>query len=105
LADQHRWQIARGRCFEPDFVVPYAPLFDLLRTHTAGKTNAEMKAFLGPLASTVAKLLPELAIVQSIHDPIPELDPEAEKRRIFEAFIQILITAIPGPRGRKQYSS
>jgi hypothetical protein len=71
-----------------------APLIDLLRTHRASKTNAEMKAFLGPLASTVAKFLPELTIAQSIHDPIPELDPEAEKRRIFEAFVQILINSM-----------
>jgi predicted ATPase len=53
-----------------------------------------MKAFLGPLASTVARFLPEPALAQSIHDPIPELDPEAEKRRIFEAFVQVLINSM-----------
>ncbi len=66
-ADQRGWQMVQGHCFEPDVVFPYAPLIDLLRTYLAGRPVTEVATLLGPLASEVVKLLPELAL------PLPDL--------------------------------
>ena len=46
---------------------------------------------LGPPAAELVKLLPELTLtIPNLH-PTPALDPEAEKRRLFEALLQFLI--------------
>jgi DNA-binding NarL/FixJ family response regulator len=46
---------------------------------------------LGPLASEIVKLVPELALILPDLQPTPALDPEAEKRRLFEALTQCFV--------------
>ena len=87
--------ILEGHCFEHDVVFPHAPLIDALRAflgpgrdHTLGTMLTEL---LGPPAAELVKLLPELTLsIPNLH-PTPALDPEAEKRRLFEALLQFLI--------------
>lgn len=80
-----------GCCFEQDTSFPYAPLVDALRTHFAQRTPAEIHETLGPLAAEIVKLVPELALNLPDLQPTPALDPEAEKRRLFEALTQFFI--------------
>lgn len=88
-----------GHCFEPDNVFPYAPLIDALRQLFAHYAPAEIDRLLNPVAPELVKLLPELAL--TLPDPVqptPALDPEAEKRRLFEALAQFLTQlAYPQP--------
>lgn len=79
----------QGHSFELDVVFPYAPLIDLLRSYLAPLPAAEMISLLGPLASELVKLLPELALAQPDITPSTQLDPEAEKRRLFETLIYL----------------
>jgi DNA-binding CsgD family transcriptional regulator len=95
-ADQLGWQIEQGSCFEPDRVFPYAPLIDLLRNGLARRPSSEVAALLGPLAAELVKLLPELALALPGLTPTPRLDPEAEKRRLFEALSQFF-SQTPAP--------
>lgn len=74
-----------GRCFEQDTTFPYAPLVDLLRTCFARRELSDILDTLGKQAPAVAKLLPELAAHVSAQQPEPTPEPEAEKRRLFEA--------------------
>jgi len=94
-ADQRGWQIVEGRAFEPDRVFPYAPFIDLLRTRLARSPVNEWLGLLGPLAGELAKLLPELTSIIPDLAPAP-LDPEAEKRRLFEAVVQFFNRIIAG---------
>ena len=64
---------------------------DLVRTYLAGQTASTAKAFMGSLASELVKLLPELALNETELVPTPNLDPESEKRRLFETFVQFSI--------------
>jgi len=89
-AEQRGWHTVQGSCFEPDLVFPYAALIDLLRTCLARRPVHEVTALLGPLAPEVVKLLPELVLTMPDLTPTPPLDPESEKRRLFETLVQFL---------------
>ncbi len=87
-AEAEHFLILQGYCFEQDFSFPYAPLVDALRAHMAQRTPIEINATLGPFAPEILKLLPELALLLPDLQPTLRLDPEAEKRRLFEALAQ-----------------
>jgi DNA-binding CsgD family transcriptional regulator len=84
------WRLAHGHCFEPDRSLAYGPLLDLLRAFAARRAPADLARVLGPAAHELVKLSPELAA------QLPEvtlslgLEPEQEKRRLFEALAQVL---------------
>jgi DNA-binding CsgD family transcriptional regulator len=82
------FRLLQGNCFPGDTSCPYAPLLDLLRTHFAGQSESEIATKLGPFVREFAQLIPDLVHVR--HDsppmpPLPSLEPEQEKRRLFEA--------------------
>jgi DNA-binding CsgD family transcriptional regulator len=93
--------ILQGHCFESDLTFPYAPLIDALRSFFAHHSPAETAHMLGPLGAEVVKLLPELALtIPGGIEATPALDPEAEKRRLFEALAQFL-TGLTQPSSSK----
>jgi len=80
LADQNGLTIFQGNCFEPDRVIPYAPILDLLRAYI--RTNS--LELLKPYASELVKLVPELETLLPNVIPSPPLEPAQEKLRYFE---------------------
>lgn len=87
-----------GRCFEQDRSCPYAPLIDMLRPFAAQGAISDRLDALGPLASELAKLLPELGPYLSESKSVPPLESEVEKRRLFEALTSLfLYQAEAGP--------
>jgi DNA-binding CsgD family transcriptional regulator len=78
--------IFRGRCFESDFGLPYAPLLDLLRAHLGPAPPEALPAALGPLAADLAALLPEFAVTGT-----PGLEPEHQRRRVEQAFVRFFL--------------
>lgn len=91
-AEEQGFLTLPGQCFEPDLTFPYAPFIDALRSFFARQSPAQTAQMLGPLAVEIVKLLPELALTGA--EPTPVLDPEAEKRRLFESLAQFL-TGLP----------
>ena len=79
--------ILEGRCFEPDRSLPYAPFLDVLRSFLAAHSPQNLTELLGPTTSDLVKLLPELAAFVPEHTPGSTLDPEQEKRRLFQALL------------------
>jgi DNA-binding CsgD family transcriptional regulator len=81
--------ILQGRCFEPDRVLPYAPLLDLLRDWLSGRTAHEVADILAEHDATLARLLPELAahLPERPSDPVPDSD--QEQRRRVQALVQL----------------
>src|SRR6516164_8400099 len=82
------FRLLQGNCFPGDTSCPYAPLLDLLRTQFARQSETEIASELGPFVREFAQLIPDLVHVG--HDspslpPLPSLEPEQEKRRLFEA--------------------
>jgi DNA-binding CsgD family transcriptional regulator len=86
-----RFTILEGHCFERDLGFPYAPLIDALRAFLASQPAGVVAERLGVLGAELVKLLPELALALPNLQPSPGLDPEAEKRRLFEALLQFLV--------------
>jgi predicted ATPase/DNA-binding CsgD family transcriptional regulator len=91
LALTQNFTILEGHCFERDLGFPYAPLIDALRAFLALQPAGLVAEWLGVLGSELVKLLPELSLVVPNLQPSPALDPEAEKRRLFEALLHFLI--------------
>lgn len=81
--------ILEGRCFEPDRSFPYAPLLDLLRSFLTAHSPDSLAVLLGPTASELIKFFPELAPLLPEFLPASALDPEQEKRRLFQAFLHL----------------
>src|SRR2546426_1368425 len=82
------FRLLHGNCFPGDVSCPYAPLLDLLRSHFASQSRTEIATELKPFAREFAQLIPDL--VPPLPDsaptpPLTPLEPEQEKRRLFEA--------------------
>jgi len=82
--------VLQGRCFEPDRALPYAPLRDLLRMCLAADPRDDIAHAFGPLTTPLVGLLPELLQALPQRAPLPALDPEQERQRIIQAFIQFV---------------
>lgn len=90
------WMALVGHCYPPDVSLPYAPLLDALRSHFHSLSANEIASCLGPYAPELVKLLPELARVLPDLQPSPPVEPQAEKRRLFEAIYSFLAAASAG---------
>src|SRR5579864_3017487 len=89
-ATRQGFQYLQGNCFPTDFSCPYAPLLDLL--HSAFLTSrAAIEALVGPFVRELAPLLPDLVSVPLDLAPLPPLEPEQEKRRLFAALTQLFL--------------
>src|SRR5260370_18280111 len=80
-----RFVVLQGHCFEQDVSFPYSLWINALRDLFAWRDASEIEKLLGPWASEFVKLLPELALILPEVEPTPALDPDSEKRRLFEA--------------------
>ena len=82
------FRLLQGNCFPGDISCPYAPFLDLLRSHFGGQSGTEIFAELGPFVREFFQLVPDLVPLPPIlppFPPLPSLEPEQEKRRVFEA--------------------
>jgi predicted ATPase len=80
--------LLQGQCFPTDRSCPYAPLLDLLRSHFTSQSRTEISTELKPIAREFAQLIPDLVPPLPDSAPMPPLttlEPEQEKRRLFEA--------------------
>ncbi len=87
-AAQKDFLLFEGQCFQTDRAFPYAPLLDLFRSYFARYTPTSLAENMHSFVSTLARLLPDLALLfpdlATIPAP-PSIEPEEEKRRLFAA--------------------
>ena len=88
-ASRQGFLVLQGSCFPTDRSCPYAPLLDLLRSLLVTATRARILAELGPLAAAFFPLLPDLLPPPAELAPLPPLDAEQEKRRLFTALTRV----------------
>ena len=77
-----------GRCDE-GLAVPYQPFVEALRPYTSAVGPARLQAELGPFASQLGRVLPEL---EALGEPARG-DPESERFALFEAVSTLLEAA------------
>ena len=80
----------QGNCFPTDRSSPYAPLLDLLRSSPARETLATYTANLEPIARDLTLLDLETGSLPARGSS--SLEPEKEKRRLFEALTRFFTT-------------
>ncbi len=84
--------VLQGHCFEPDRLLPYAPLLDLLRAMMAAQSPQALLDHAGPAGPELARLLPELTVLLPDGAPPAAVDPAQEKRRLFEALACVFVS-------------
>jgi DNA-binding NarL/FixJ family response regulator len=92
LAQQNDLVILQGNCFEPDRMLPYAPILDLLRGFIAVNSVETLKSF----APELVKLLPELGMLLPDITLSSALEPSQEKKRYFQTLEALLTRNISG---------
>jgi DNA-binding CsgD family transcriptional regulator/predicted negative regulator of RcsB-dependent stress response len=89
------FQLLQGNCFPTDRSCPYAPLLDLLRSIFLTSSTAQVEALVRPFAREFAPLLPDVIHLfpdLTVLPPLPSLDPEQEKRRLFAALAHFFLS-------------
>jgi len=92
----HGMVLHQSTCFPQDRACPYAPLLDLVRARFADQPPAAVAAAVGLFARELFPLLPELVPYPADQPPLPALDAEQEKRRLFAALAHCLRAATLG---------
>ncbi len=90
-ANRQGFLVLQGACFPTDRSCPYAPFLDLLRSSFTTQSAVMLLKEMGPLARALFPLLPERVPLHpdmAALPPLPALDPEQEKRRLFAALAE-----------------
>jgi len=90
IALQRGMFILQGRCFEQDHAFPYAPLIDLIGAFCAANSPARIEQALKQPVPALIKIFPELSLHFPSAASSPTLEPEHEKRRLFQALMQFI---------------
>jgi predicted ATPase len=85
--------VLEGACFPQDRTCPYAPLLDLLRARFAHRPSEATSGLAGPFAADLYRLVPDLVPRPADPPSAPALDPEQERRRLFDALVHALLGA------------
>jgi DNA-binding CsgD family transcriptional regulator len=85
------WAFLTGHCYKQDISFPFCPWADALQRHLVQDPSAKFRELPGGLAAQLSRLLPELD--ELIPEPAVQssLDAEEEKRRLFNAVLQLLL--------------
>ena len=76
-------QVPWGRCYEGEGAPPYWPWVQLLKTYLERTSPSELRAELGPGASNIGELLPELREKLPDLESPPTLELEQARFRLF----------------------
>jgi class 3 adenylate cyclase len=84
-------QVLVGRGFESEWAPPYGPFVEALTAHVAKVDVLELRADLGPGASTVAQLVPTAReILPDLPEPVA-VQPDEERFRLIDAVAQFVL--------------
>ncbi|HZQ35026.1 MAG TPA: AAA family ATPase, partial [Dehalococcoidia bacterium] len=89
LAEDHRFLVLQGRCFEHDRSLPYAPVVDLLRALLRRRPDEASPRAPDGIPPELRRLLPELA--GSTPQAVEPSEPELEQRRLMQAIATFLL--------------
>lgn len=88
-AEGRGFQTLEADCFEPDRIVPYAPIFDLFETLL--RSTPDPVELLGPKAPILSKWISILQPALPRIAPAASVEPEQEKRRFFNALTEFFV--------------
>jgi predicted ATPase len=91
FAENKGFTILSGRCFEPDRVLPYASLVDLLKNYCASRSNEEIQHRLGLVSSELVRIFPGLNKYFAAINPLQATSPDQEKRRLLDSLTEFFL--------------
>ncbi len=91
-ARAHGFIVLQGACFETDRAVPFAPLLDLVRRFATSTSPAVAAHAFAPAAAELVRGFPELTTIFPALPTLKTLEPEQERRRLFQSIMETLST-------------
>jgi steroid delta-isomerase-like uncharacterized protein len=88
--DSYELRVLNGQCFEPDRVLPYAPLLEILRAELATRPPDQIAAVYGADGAMLARLLPELAELLAAASA-PTADSAHDQRQLTHALVRCIV--------------
>jgi hypothetical protein len=86
-------QVLSGGLYEePSLSLPYLPFVEMLRRHAQSISSERLAIELGPGASRVARILPELEARMGVI-PSPPIDPEQDRWSLLSALAEFMRAA------------
>lgn len=82
--------VLNGRCYEGDGAPAYAPWMSALGAFARTASAADLGAVLGDNAADVAALVPEIRERIAEPPPLPQMDPERARFRLFDGVARVL---------------
>ena len=82
--------VLQGGCYEYEATTPYLPLIEALRDWVAEQNPDALRVQLGPLASELARLAPEIETKLGGVEPNPSLSPNEERLRLYDHVTRFL---------------
>lgn len=79
-----------GRCWEGKGAPAFWPWIQIARAIVRGHGRSVLRSMLGPAASDVAELVPELADTLGVDSPPPALEADQARFRLFDSISQLL---------------
>ncbi len=92
-AETRGTQVLWGRCYEEEGAPPYWPWLQSLRSYIEERTPEQLLIEMGPGASDIAEVLPELREKLPDLEPPPVLEPEQARFRLFDSITTFLKNA------------
>lgn len=83
-AGLRRADVLWGRCYEGEGGVPYLPFVEAFRGYVRTRSDTELREVLGRSAAELSTLVSEIRTRITDVGPLPVLDPEAERLRLFD---------------------
>jgi len=82
-----------GWCHEREGAPPYWPWIQPMRSYIQEKDSAELHSQMGPGASDIAQIVPEVRQLLPELEPSPTLEPEQARFRLFDSITNFLKNA------------
>jgi predicted ATPase len=85
LAEEAGAQVVWGWCYEGEGAPPYWPWVDLLRTYIQRTEQALLRKQLCEGAAPISEMIPELLGIVDGIEPVPTLEPDQARFRLFDS--------------------
>jgi DNA-binding CsgD family transcriptional regulator len=83
-------QVLWGRCYEEEGAPPYWPWVQAIRAYVRDQDPEQLRLEMGPGASDIAEIIPDVRAKLPDLGPSPALEPEQARFRLFDSFTTFL---------------
>ncbi|MFQ6025972.1 MAG: helix-turn-helix transcriptional regulator [Dehalococcoidia bacterium] len=87
------FQVHWGRCYEGEGAPPYWPWVQPLRSYVQQRDPNQLRSEAGPGAAAIAEIIPDVKGKLSDLEPLPALEPEQARFRLFDSITTFLRNA------------